>query len=302
MKISFQKIAFFCKSAKLTTVQSCVCKYNKKRACFMKSEFTGRKLLSPEREKLIVDSLAGGIRTIAELSEKLGVSEATVRRDLQSLEERNLVRRVHGGAEPVRQGGKAEPMFNEKTSLHATEKELIAKRAMDFIQDNDAIFLDGGSTVLALAHKLKERKNLTIVTNSLMAASELMETSHRLILLGGEFRARSRTLVGPLTSRILDSLAIHTAFMGTMGFTAEAGISTSDPNEAYTKEEVMRHSSRVVLLADSSKLGTPSLAGSGNVDNIDIIITDNKVSAELEAKLAKKHIEVIRTGIIPEKI
>ena len=222
----------------------------------MKSEFTGRKLLSPEREKLIVDSLAGGIRTIAELSEKLGVSEATVRRDLQSLEERNLVRRVHGGAEPVRQGGKAEPMFNEKTSLHAAEKELIAKRAMDFIQDNDAIFLDGGSTVL----------------------------------------------VGPLTSRILDSLTIHTAFMGTMGFTAEAGISTSDPNEAYTKEEVMRHSSRVVLLADSSKLGTPSLAGSGNVDNIDIIITDNKVSAELEAKLAKKHIEVIRTGIIPEKI
>ena len=138
-------------------------------------------------------------------------------------------------------------------------------------------------------------------TEKLLAAFE-REGCHRLILLGGEFRARSRTLVGPLTSRILDSLAIHTAFMGTMGFTAEAGISTSDPNEAYTKEEVMQHSSRVVLLADSSKLGTPSLAGSGNVDNIDIIITDNKVSAELEAKLAKKHIEVIRTGIIPEKI
>ncbi len=268
----------------------------------MKSEFAARKLLSPEREKLIVDFLAGGLRTIAELSEKLAVSEATVRRDLQSLEERNLVRRVHGGAEPVRKGGSGELLFNEKTSLHAVEKELIALKAMDFIQDNDAIFLDGGSTVLALARKLKDRKNLTIVTNSLMAASELMETSHRLILLGGEFRARSRTLVGPLTSRILNSLAIHTAFLGTMGFTAEAGISTSDPNEAYTKEQVMQRASRVVLLADSSKLVSPSLATSGTISDIDVIITDNKVSEELEAKLAKKHIELIRTGKSPEKI
>ena len=268
----------------------------------MKSEFAGRKLLSPEREKLIVDSLAGGIRTIAELSARLGVSEATVRRDLQSLEERNLVRRVHGGAEPVRHGSKGELLFNEKTSLHAAEKELIAQRAMDFIQDNDAIFLDGGSTVLALVRKLKERNNLTIVTNSLMAASELMETSHRLILLGGEFRPRSRTLVGPLTSRVLESLAIHTAFLGTMGFTVESGISTSDPNEAYTKELVMKRAEQVILLADSSKLLAPSLAGSGSTDDIDLIISDENVSEDLISRLAKKHIDVIRTGITPEKI
>lgn len=268
----------------------------------MGSEFSSRKLLSPEREKLIIDSLAGGIRTISELSLKLGVSEATVRRDLQSLEDRRLVRRVHGGAEPVRRGGAGELLFNEKTSLNAGEKELIAERALDFIQDNDAIFLDGGSTVLALARKLKQRKNLTVVTNSLMAASELMETNHRLILLGGEFRARSRTLVGPLTSRILESLAIHTAFLGTMGFTVESGISTSDPNEAYTKELVMKRAAQVVLLADSSKLGTPSLATSGSIDDINIIITDENVPGEIVSKLAKKHIEVIRTGNEPEKI
>lgn len=268
----------------------------------MSSEFASRKLLSPEREKLIIDSLAGGIRTIAELSARLGVSEATVRRDLQSLEERRLVRRVHGGAEPVRRGGAGELLFNEKTSLHAAEKELIAERALDFIQDNDAIFLDGGSTVLALARKLKQRKNLTVVTNSLMAASELMETHHRLILLGGEFRARSRTLVGPLTSRVLESLAIHTAFLGTMGFTIENGISTSDPNEAYTKELVMKRAEQVILLADSSKLGTPSLATSGSIEDIDALVTDNDVSDEFIAKLAKKHIDVFRTGDKPEKI
>lgn len=264
----------------------------------MGSENSTRKLLSPEREKLIMDSLNGGICTIAELSARLGVSEATVRRDLQSLEDQRLVRRVHGGAEPVRRTGAGEPLFNEKTSLNASEKELIAERALDYIQDNDAIFLDGGSTVLALARKLHKRKNLTVVTNSLMAASELMETSHRLILLGGEFRARSRTLVGPLTSRILESLAIHTAFLGTMGFTVESGISTSDPNEAYTKELVMKRAGQVILLADSSKLGTPSLAGSGAVEDIDLIISDQNVPADMIAKLAKKHIEVIRTGKI----
>ena len=261
----------------------------------MKTEFASRKLLSPEREKLIVDSLAGGVRTIAELSNRLGVSEATVRRDLQSLEERQLVRRVHGGAEPVRRSG-VELLFNEKTSLQAEEKELIAERALDYIHDNDAIFLDGGSTVLALARKLQQRQNLTVVTNSLMAASELMESNHRLILLGGEFRARSRTLVGPLTSRILESLAINTAFLGTMGFTVESGISTSDPNEAYTKELVMKRAARVILLADSSKLGAPSLAGSGSTDDIDLIITDKDVQSDIVSKLAKKHIEVICTG------
>ena len=262
----------------------------------MGSENSTRKLLSPEREKLIMDSLNGGICTIAELSARLGVSEATVRRDLQSLEDQRLVRRVHGGAEPVRRMGAGEPLFNEKTSLNASEKELIAERALDYIQDNDAIFLDGGSTVLALARKLHKRKNLTVVTNSLMAASELMETSHRLILLGGEFRARSRTLVGPLTSRILESLAIHTAFLGTMGFTVESGISTSDPNEAYTKELVMKRAGQVILLADSSKLGTPSLAASGSVEDIDLIISDQNVSSDIITRLAKKHIEVIRTG------
>ena len=264
----------------------------------MGSENSTRKLLSPEREKLIMDSLNGGICTIAELSARLGVSEATVRRDLQSLEDQRLVRRVHGGAEPVRRTGAGEPLFNEKTSLNASEKELIAERALDYIQDNDAIFLDGGSTVLALARKLHKRKNLTVVTNSLMAASELMETSHRLILLGGEFRARSRTLVGPLTSRILESLAIHTAFLGTMGFTVESGISTSDPNEAYTKELVMKRAGQVILLADSSKLGTPSLAASGSVEDIDLIISDQNVSSDIITRLAKKHIEVIRTGKI----
>ena len=262
----------------------------------MDQETAARKLLSPERERLILDSLTGGIRTIAELSARLGVSEATVRRDLQSLESQGRVRRVHGGAEPVGGLNGIEPLFNEKTGIHAEEKNQIAELALQYIDDNDAIYLDGGSTVLALARRLNSRKNLTIVTNSLMAASELMESGHRLILLGGEFRARSRTLVGPLTERILNSLTIQKAFLGTMGFSAEDGISTSDPNEAYTKELVMRHARKVILLADSSKIGVPSFAASGDIGDIDAVVTDDGIPEKTAALLRKKHIEVVTPG------
>ena len=135
---------------------------------------SSRKLLSPEREERILAALGDGVRTIAELAAELQVSEATVRRDLQSLEQRALAMRVHGGAVRM-QHGRVEPLFHEKTGRRAGEKERIAERALELIEENDSIYLDGGSTVLALARRLGARRHLTIVTNSLMAAAELME-------------------------------------------------------------------------------------------------------------------------------
>ena len=251
-----------------------------------------RKLLSPERERLILQTLGEGVRTITELSEELGVSEATVRRDLQSMEDQGKARRVHGGAVRVK-FPRTEPMFTEKAAFHVDEKQLIADLALNYIEDNDTIFLDGGSTVLSLGRKLGARKDLTIVTNSLMAAAELMESEHRLILLGGEFRALSRTLVGPLTGRIVNSLTINKAFLGTIGFTVEDGISTTDPNEAYTKELIMQRAQKVILLLDSSKIGIPSFAVSGNITDIDVVISDKNIPDKVVRQLRKKNIEVV---------
>lgn len=139
----------------------------------MGSNGNNRKLLSPEREDLILAALGDGVRTILpNWAGALQVSEATVRRDLHSLENRGAVQRVHGGA--IRVGGddeKREPLFHEKTTLRAAEKERIAEAALALIEDGDSIYLDGGSTVLALARKLGSRRNLTVVTNSLMAAA-----------------------------------------------------------------------------------------------------------------------------------
>lgn len=251
-----------------------------------------RKLLSAERERLILQALGDGVRTITELSRSLKVSEATVRRDLQSLEEQGKAQRVHGGAIQVR-FPKIEPVFNEKASLHAAEKKLIAERALEFIEDNDTIYLDGGSTVQALARRLGARKNLTVVTNSMKAASELMESGHRLILIGGEFRVLSQTLVGPMTAKLLDGLNISKAFLGTIGFTVEQGISTTDPNEAFTKELVMKRADKKILLMDSSKVGHPSLAVSGCIEDFDVIISDENLPDQVVRQLKKKNIDVI---------
>lgn len=251
-----------------------------------------RKLLSPERETLILQALGDGVLTITELGLNLDVSEATIRRDLLSLEAQGKVRRVHGGA--IRNKfPRTEPIFDEKATFHAREKDQIAKAALTFIEDNDTIYLDGGSSVLGLAKLLDSKKNLTIVTNSIMAAAALMECEHRLIIIGGEFRAISRTLVGPLTSKIINGLSINKAFLGTIGFSIEDGISTTDANEAYTKELIMHRAEKVIVLADSSKIGTPSFAVSGTIRDIDVLITDAGIPAKALKSLLKKNIKVI---------
>lgn len=253
-----------------------------------------RKLLSAERESLICRSLTAGVRTISELSNELQVSEATVRRDLETLEKQGVIRRVYGGAELLRKRH-AEPLYEEKASLHAPEKARIAEAAVKFIQEGDTIFLDGGSTVLEMARRLPSLRDLTVVTNSLMAAAELMEKNFHLILVGGAFRSLSRTLVGPLTSKILESLTISKAFLGTIGLEAERGISTTDPNEAYTKELVMKRSDKVFLLADSSKFGVSSFVFSGDAADIDVLVTDSALSQTAQKQLKTKNIEVILT-------
>jgi DeoR/GlpR family transcriptional regulator of sugar metabolism len=205
------------------------------------------------------------------------------------MDERGLLTRVRGGA-TLREDSRVEPLFSDKEGKQTSEKERIARLALALIEDHDSIYLDGGSTVLALARLLDERNGLTIVTNSLMAAAELMESKHRLILVGGEFRAISRTLVGPLSQPIVASLNVDKAFMGTIGFVAADGLTTTDPSEAFTKTEIMKRSGRVILLADHTKLGKRSLARSEGA--IHTLITD-QIDPELRTRLQDLDIEVI---------
>jgi DeoR/GlpR family transcriptional regulator of sugar metabolism len=248
------------------------------------------KRLERLREILRIDHVV----SVEELSRRLEVSAATVRRDLAQLESLGEVRRVHGGGVGT-ESRLEEPLFDDKTSIAAREKQRIAQAALKFIQPNDTIFLDGGSTVLELARLIRDRSNLTVVTNSLRAAIELAAQGPRVILIGGEFRRRSQTLVGPLTRLTLDEVHVDKAFMGTIGLTLEEGLTTTDPSEAYTKELVMQHARQVFLLADHSKVGKVSFACAGQLGRVQVLITDKQVDRKFSSRLRKDGVEVVRT-------
>jgi DeoR/GlpR family transcriptional regulator of sugar metabolism len=252
------------------------------------------KALAPQRwdhlRALIRDS---GVIRVEDLCRRLKVSPATVRRDLDQLERSGAIRRVHGGAVSV-EGRLDEPVFADKTSLAAREKRRIAEAALTFIEPGDTIYLDGGSTVLELARLLRERTNLTVVTNSLYAAHELAGPGPRLIVIGGELRRLSQTMVGPLTRLVLHELHLDKAFMGTIGFGLNEGLTTTDPSEAFTKKLVMDQARQVILLADSSKAGKVSFASAGGWDNVHTLITDKQLDNDFAKQLLKLNIKLVR--------
>ena len=229
---------------------------------------------------------------VEELREELGVSTATIRRDLDELEERGQLRRVHGGAVAV-DVRPIEARFEAKVAKHADEKRRIAARAAELVEPDARMYLDAGSTCLELARLLIDRADVTVVTNSLPAIVELAGRGPRLIVLGGELRPLSQAIVGPLTARLLDELYVDRAFMGTFSLSLDAGLTTTDPGEAFTKERVMSRAREVVLLADSSKLGSRSFAHAGRLDQLDIVITDAELDDAAAAVFASAGVRVM---------
>jgi DeoR/GlpR family transcriptional regulator of sugar metabolism len=184
-----------------------------------------------------------------------------------------VLRRVHGGAVDLA-GSLEEPLFDDKTALAAPQKEAIAAAAAALVRPRDTVYLDGGSTVLALARRLQAFAHLTVVTNSLRVAHIFSGAGPRMILTGGECRRLSQTLVGPLTRHVLDTMRFDVAFLGTVGAGLRDGLTTTDPAEAYTKELAIARANRAVLLADGSKFGAASFVRFAGAADLDLLITD----------------------------
>ena len=252
---------------------------------------THAKTLAPERWNALRAKLdSQGVVRVDDLVQELEVSAATIRRDLEELERMNLLRRVHGGA--VRLESRLHELrFDDKAGLHPEEKRRIAAAAAGIIQDRETVYLDGGSTVVALASLLRGRETLTVVTNSLRAAVELSAQGPRLILIGGELRRRSQSLVGSLTRHVLSELHVDRAFMGTIGLTRQ-GLSTTDPDEAFTKALVMAQAAEVTLLAVAEKIGTQSFAQAGAWDQVDRFITSGGADPAFLKFLKQRRIHV----------
>jgi len=249
--------------------------------------------LAPEREaKLRALLQQQRVVRVEDLCRELGVSAATVRRDLDRLEQAGELQRVHGGA-IAGESRLAEPLFEDKASVALAQKRRIALKALEQVEQDACIYLDGGSTVLELARLLHDHSRLTVTTNSLRVASDLAGVGPRLIVVGGELRRLSQTFVGTLTGALLERLHVDTAFMGTIGLSVEAGLTTTDPREAHTKGLVMSRARRVVVLADSSKVGKVSFACSGALSQVDCVITDRGIGRKAADVFRKQGVEVI---------
>jgi DeoR family transcriptional regulator of aga operon len=227
------------------------------------------------RLSAILERLAdGGSVDVGELAEELSASPATIRRDLAALERQRLLARTHGGA--VAHAVSYELPLRYKGVRHAEEKRRIAEAAAAIVSEGMAVGLTGGTTATEVARALADRQQLTIVTNALNIASELgVRPNIKLIVTGGLARSQSHELSGPIAEASLVGLNLDLAFIGVDGIDARAGCTTHEEVEAHTNSVMLAHSKRVVIVADSSKIGKVAFARICEASAIDELITDS---------------------------
>lgn len=231
-------------------------------------------------QKLLEVLNAKGSVMVNELCEMFSVSPATIRKDLNELERNNLLKRVHGGAISIVEKIDLELTSEEKIGLHAAQKRRIAQLARAVAKPNSVIAIDTGTTTMEFAKVISDVPNLTVITNDLKIALYLEEnSSHTVIFLGGTIRKRFHCTVGYMVIDALDALHIDTFFLATNAMNLEWGLSTPSIDMANVKQKIIQHSNQTVLLADSSKVGTDSLARFATMDQIDILITDSSIDA-----------------------
>src|SRR4051794_19790292 len=229
---------------------------------------------------------------VAELAEQLGVSEASVRRDLHLLEQQKLLTRTHGGA--VAAGVLYELPMRYRGGQQHDAKRAIARAAADLVPDDvSSVGLNGGTTTTEVARALAGRSGLRVVTNALNIASELAVRSNiELVVCGGSARAESYELVGPLAELTLAHLNLDLAFIGVDGISPTAGLTTHHEVEAQTNRALVRTAARAAVVADSSKLGRRGFAKIGDLDLVTDLITDSAASPEAVAALQRAGIRV----------
>lgn len=236
-------------------------------------------MLARQRQTRIADELrrAGGGVRVSELTTLLGVSDMTIRRDLDRLVADGVAPKVHGGA--VLPGHVTEePGFEAKRELAQPAKQVIAAAAARLIRPRTAIGLSAGTTTWALSPYLADIDGLTIVTNSTTVAdtiAALPGSSRRTVILTGGVRTPIAALVGPIADIAIRAIYVDQLFLGVHGMAAHAGYTSPNLAEAQTNKELISRALQVVVLADSSKWGAVGLAGFGPLSTADVLITDD---------------------------
>jgi DeoR/GlpR family transcriptional regulator of sugar metabolism len=256
--------------------------------------------LAPQRQARILEETqrAGAVR-VSDLTRALGVSDMTIRRDLESLARQGLLSKVHGGA-TANLGGPStdEPGFEVKSVRYPAQKQAIAQCVAQLVQPGSAIALTAGTTTWTVSRYLADIAQLTVVTNSIRVAEVLhlqRRADHTVVLTGG-VRTPSDALVGPVAVSTIRSLHVDMVVMGVHGVDPRAGLTTPNLSEAETNRAFCEATRRLVVVADHSKWGVVGLSQMAPLTDVDVFITDDGLDENAQATLGEMVGELIVAG------
>ncbi|MFE3456214.1 DeoR/GlpR family DNA-binding transcription regulator [Nocardiopsis aegyptia] len=245
-------------------------------------------MLAAQRQEQILDQVrrTGAVR-VADLVESLAVSDMTIRRDLDALESRGALRKVHGGAVTTQGPRTEEPGFEAKSTRQAREKRAIARAAADLVEPHSAVALSAGTTTAAVAEHLCDVPGLTVVTNSLRVAQILHRAPRpdRTVALTGGFRTPSDALVGPLALTSLRGLNLDVLILGVHGMQVRSGFTTPNLMEAETDRALVEAAGALVVVADHTKWGTVGVSTIAPLDRCDVLVTDTGLDPDAHRAL-----------------
>ena len=247
-----------------------------------------------ERHQMILQKLQeDGQVNIQELSDTMEVSEVTIRKDLKLLEDKNLLFRTRGGGS-ITNPYAVDRSINEKEFINSEEKQKIARAALELIGNTDSIMIGSGTSVFEFARTLHPSKHLTVITPALKVGLELSNRQNVEVLqLGGLIRPNSSSVAGAYALRVLEDISCSMLFLGVDGIDIDFGISISNLSEATLNQKMIETAQTIVVLADSTKFDKRGLGRICSLEQVQYIVTDNKVSEATIKAIEERGIKVI---------
>jgi DeoR/GlpR family transcriptional regulator of sugar metabolism len=250
--------------------------------------------LEERRQQVLTRIQEAGRISVAELSQAFGVSEVTIRLDLQALADQQLIVRTHGGAVPA-DAGLSERTLALRLQQQVQEKSRIGEAGAAMVANGDAVALDSSSTALAVAQHLKARRHLTVVTNSLAVAQEMLTSPGvNVVMSGGRLRRDMASLVGTDGLSVLHKFNIRLGFFGAHGITIEDGLTDVSDEEAEVKRGLVGMCRQVIAVLDATKWGKVGLVSFAPIERVDVVITDSHAPANLVAQVRALNKNIVR--------
>lgn len=235
---------------------------------------------------------------VSDLSKLLGVSELTIRRDLDALAGEGLIQRIHGGGRIMTDSYPEPPVFSDKHLIGQQQKHDIAVYISSLVNDGDTVFLNAGTTTMQVINQIKD-KHIVIVTNNALACTVMDHCAASLISTGGEYNQHNQSYTGLMAASILQKMNASICILGVNGISADNGITTSNYMETMINEEMLKRCrGKRIAAADSSKIGKVFNFSTSHISNIDILVTDSGADSRELQKIRDAGVKVILADVL----